>query len=63
MNKKNQGITCNISDKNNEYFLFTSIQISFKDTHRENTPSNKSEMPLKMMNMYVWAIGTLVNYL
>ena len=54
---------CNISDKNNEYFLFTSIQISFKDTHRENTPSNKSEMLLKMMNMYVWAIGTLVNYL
>ena len=31
----------------------------FKDTHRENTPSNKTEALRKSMNVYIWAIGTL----
>ena len=30
-----------------------------KDTHRENTTSNKTEALTKSMNMYIWAIGTL----
>ena len=25
-----------------------------KDTHRENTPSNKTEVLTKSMNMYIW---------
>ena len=32
---------------------------SFKDTHRENTLSNKTKMITKSMNMYIWTIGTL----
>ena len=32
---------------------------SFKDTHRESTPSNKTETLTKNMNMYIWAIGIL----
>ena len=32
---------------------------SFKDTHMENTPSNKTEALTKSKNMYIWAIGTL----
>ena len=28
-----------------------------KDTHRENTPSNKTETLTKNMNMFIWAIG------
>ena len=31
----------------------------FKDTHKENTPSNKTEALRKSMNVYIWAIGTL----
>ena len=31
----------------------------FKDTHRENTPSNKTEMLTKSMNIYIWTIGIL----
>ena len=31
----------------------------FKDTHCENTPSNKTEALTKRMNIYVWAIGKL----
>ena len=30
-----------------------------KNTHRENTPSHKTEALTKGMNMYIWAIGTL----
>ena len=30
-----------------------------KDTHRENTPSNKTEALTKCMNMYIWEIGIL----
>ena len=32
---------------------------SFKDTHRENTPSNKTETFTKNMNMSIWAVGIL----
>ena len=28
-----------------------------KDTHKENTPSNKTEALTKSINMYVWVIG------
>ena len=35
------------------------IFVEIKDTHRENTPSNKSETLTKSMNMYIWAIGIL----
>ena len=31
----------------------------FKDTHRENTPSNKIEALTKSINMYIRVIGTL----
>ena len=31
----------------------------FKDTHRENTPSNKTEALTKSINMYSWTIGIL----
>ena len=31
----------------------------FKDTHRENTPSSKTEALMKSMNMYIWTIGIL----
>ena len=27
----------------------------FKGTHRENTPSDKTEAPTKILNMYIWA--------
>ena len=30
-----------------------------KDTHRENTPSNKTRALTKSMNRYVWVIGTI----
>ena len=30
-----------------------------KDAHRENTPSNKTEVLTKSMNMYTWAIDIL----
>ena len=33
--------------------------IASKDTHRENTLSNKTETLTKSMNIYIWAIGTL----
>ena len=36
-----------------------SLQI-LKDTVRENTSSNKTEALAKSMNMYIWAIGTLI---
>ena len=32
---------------------------SLKDTHMENTPSNKTEALTKSKNMYIWAIGAL----
>ena len=35
------------------------VQTKFKDTHRENTASNRTEALTKNMNMYIWAIGTL----
>ena len=31
----------------------------FKDTHRKNTPSNKTEALTKSMDMDIWVIGTL----
>ena len=31
----------------------------FKDTHKENTPSSKTEMLSKSLNMYIWVVGTL----
>ena len=33
--------------------------IPSKDTHRENTLSNKTETLTKSLNIYIWAIGTL----
>ena len=30
-----------------------------KDTHRENTPSNKTAALTKSMNVHIWAIGIL----
>ena len=30
-----------------------------KVTHRECTPSNKTKVLLKSMNMYMWGIGTV----
>ena len=32
---------------------------SFKDSHRKNTPSNKTVALTKNTNMYIWAIDTL----
>ena len=31
----------------------------FKDTHRENTLSNKNQALMKSMNMDIWVIDTL----
>ena len=33
--------------------------ITYKDTHRENSPSNKTQALTKNMNMDIWVIGTL----
>ena len=38
--------------------LSSSITI-IKDTHRENTPSNKTKVLTKSMNTYIWEIGTV----
>ena len=35
------------------------FNITIKDTHRENTPSNKTQAPAKSINMGIWVIGTL----
>ena len=32
---------------------------SFKDTHRENTLPNKTQVLTKSMNINIWVIGTL----
>ena len=32
---------------------------AFKDSHTENTPSNKTKAFTKSMNMRIWEIGTL----
>ena len=40
--------------KNSNFNKFT---YWFKDTHSENTPSNKTEVFKKSMNMYTWEIG------
>ena len=32
---------------------------TFKDTHRENTPSNKTKALAKGINMWIWEIRTL----
>ena len=34
-------------------------QLHFKDIHRENTPSNKTEVVTKIMNMNILLTGTL----
>ena len=34
-------------------------QLHFKDIHRENTPSNKTEVVTKIMNMNILPTGTL----
>ena len=31
----------------------------FKDTHKENTPSNKTEALTESKSMYIWVIGIL----
>ena len=36
---------------------FNNFTYWFKDTHSENTPSNKTEVFKKSMNMYTWEIG------
>ena len=33
--------------------------ICFKDTHRENTLSNKTQAVTEIVNMYIWVIGRL----
>ena len=38
--------------------LGTKFQL--KDTHREYTPSKKTKVLRKSMNVYIWAIGTLI---
>ena len=43
---------------NNKFAICSSV-FTVKDTHRENTPSNKTETLTKSMNMYICAIGTL----
>ena len=35
------------------------VGFCLKDTHSENTPSNKIEVLTKSMNMYIWSIGIL----
>ena len=30
-----------------------------KDTHRKNTPSSKTQVLTKSINLYIWEIGTL----
>ena len=39
--------------------LLSSYITIIKVTHREYTPSNKTEVLLKSMNMYMWGIGTV----
>ena len=33
--------------------------LRIKDTHREDTPSSKTEALSKSINVYIWAVGTL----
>ena len=37
--------------------LFCKNSQNLKDTHKENTPSNKAEAFTKSMNMYIWEIS------
>ena len=39
--------------------LLTNSQSTFKDTHRENNPSNKTGALTKSMNIYIWVICIL----
>ena len=34
----------------------------FKDTHRENRPSNRTQALTKSMNMDIWVFGTLSQF-
>ena len=43
-------------------FVFQRYQVIiylFRDTHRENTPSNKTKARTKTMSTRIWKIGTL----
>ena len=42
----------------NFYKVFVRI-FAFKDTHRENTPSNKTQSPTKSISMEIWVVDTL----
>ena len=37
-----------------------SLKNILRDTHKDNTPSNKTKALKKSMNMYIWVIGTLI---
>ena len=37
----------------------TKFCLRFKDTHRENTPLNKTQAITKSRNMDIWETGTL----
>ena len=34
------------------------VNFCFKDTHRENAPSNKTPLLTKSTNMGIWVVGT-----
>ena len=46
-------------DSMNEFQKMNVAWDVIKDTHRENTPSNKTQALTKSMNMDIWKIGTL----
>ena len=37
--------------------------MQFKETHKENTPSNKTEALAKSINMHIWATGSINMYI
>ena len=47
----------------NDYLIYKLINDfsgnCFKDTHRENTPSNKTQALTKSMNISIWVVSTL----
>ena len=43
--------------------LFNELDFYLKDTHKESTPSNKTQAHTKSMNMGIWKVVTLCQLL
>ena len=41
-----------------EYIDNKVAKTSFKDTHREKAPLNKTPTPSKSMNIHIWVVGS-----